>query len=115
MTDVSEAEGWARGLDELADRLAPRFGRVEPRRRLAACLRGLLAPIERKNGWQLAEVAGDRTPNGVRELLSRVHWDADAVRDDLRAYVGEHLGDPGGVLVLDETGFIKKGRKSAGV
>ena len=76
---------------------------------------GLLAPVERKNGWQLAEAAGDRTPDGVQELLSRVRWDADAVRDDLRAYVGEHLGDPGGVLMLDETGFLKKGDKSAGV
>jgi SRSO17 transposase len=115
MTTTSGGEAWAEGFEALMGRLRPRFGRVEPRRRLAACLRGLLAPIERKNGWQLAEVAGDRTPNGVQELLSRVHWDADAVRDDLRAYVGEHLGDPGGVLVLDETGFIKKGRKSAGV
>ena len=66
-------------------------------------------------GWQLAEAAGDRTPDGVQEFLSRVHWDADAVRDDLRAYVMEHLGGLGGVLVLDETGFVKKGDKSAGV
>ena len=71
--------------------------------------------MERKNGWQLAEAAGDRTPDGVQEFLSRVRWDADAVRDDLRAYVVEHLGDPGAVLVLDETGFVKKGAKSAGV
>ena len=71
--------------------------------------------MERKNGWQLAEAAGDRTPDGVQEFLSRVRWDADAVRDDLRAYVGEHLGDRGAVLVLDETGFLKKGDKSAGV
>ena len=63
----------------------------------------------------MAEVAGDRTPDGVQEFLSRVRWDADAVRDDLLAYVGAHLGDPGGVLVLDETGFVKKGDKSAGV
>ena len=66
-------------------------------------------------GWQLAEAAGDRTPDGVQEFLGRVRWDADAVRDDLRAYVAEHLGDPDGVLVLDETGFLKKGAKSAGV
>ena len=82
---------------------------------MAAYLRGLLAPVERKNGWQLAEAAGDRTPDGVQEFLSRVRWDADAVRDDLRTYVGEHLADPHGVLVLDETGFLKKGDKSAGV
>jgi SRSO17 transposase len=115
MTDVSEAEGWARGLDELADRLAPRFGRVEPRRRAPAYLRGLLAPVGRKNGWQLAEAAGDRAPDGMQDFLSRMRWDADAVRDDLRAYVVEHLGDPGAVLVPDETGFVKKGEKSAGV
>src|SRR3954466_10414657 len=115
MTDVNEAEGWAKGLDELAARLAARFGRVEPRRRLLAYLRGLLAPLARKNGWQLAEAAGDRTPDGMQDFLSRMRWDADAVRDDLRAYVVEHLGDPGAVLVLDETGFVKKGAKSAGV
>jgi SRSO17 transposase len=115
MVSVSEVEGWARGLDELAGRLAPRFGRVEPRRRLLAYLRGLLAPIERKNGWQLAEAAGDATPDGMQDFLSRMRWDAEAVRDDLRAYVVEHLGDPDAVLVLDETGFVKKGTKSAGV
>src|SRR6059058_6446802 len=115
MTNVSEAEGWARGLDELADRLAPRFGRVEPRRRALAYLRGLLAPLGRKNGWQLAEAAGDRAPDGMQDFLSRMRWDADAVRDDLRAYVVEHLGDPDAVLVLDETGFVKKGEKSVGV
>src|SRR5436305_1746055 len=74
MTDVSEAEGWARGLDEVVARLAPRFGRVEPRRRASAYLRGLLAPLGRKNGWQLAEAAGDRTPDGMQDFLSRVRW-----------------------------------------
>ena len=115
MVNVSEAEGWARGLDGLAQRLAPRFARVEVRRRASAYLRGLLAPLGRKNGWQLAEAAGDRAPNGMQDFLSRMRWDADAVRDDLRAYVVGHLGDPGAVLVLDETGFVKKGTKSAGV
>src|SRR3954465_11734799 len=80
MTDVNEAEEWARGLDELADRLAPRFGRVEPRRRALAYLRGLLAPVGRKNGWQLAEAAGDRTRDGMQVFLGRMRWDADAVR-----------------------------------
>src|SRR3954462_3055273 len=107
--------GGARGREELAERLAPRFGRVEPRRRLLAYLRGLLAPLGRKNGWQLAEAAGDRTPDGMQDFLSRMRWDAEAVRDDLRAYVVERLGDPDAVLVLDETGFVKKGDKSAGV
>jgi SRSO17 transposase len=115
MTTVGTAEGWTRELDALAARIAPRFGRAEPRRRALAYLRGLLAPLERKNGWQLAEAAGDATPDGVQDFLSRMRWDADAVRDDLRAYVVEHLGDPDAVLVLDESGFLKKGDKSAGV
>jgi SRSO17 transposase len=74
-------------------RIAPRFCRVEPRRRALAYLRGLLAPVERKNGWQLAEAAGDRTPDGVQDFLSRMQWDADLVRDDLRPYVIDYLGD----------------------
>jgi SRSO17 transposase len=115
MPTMDDAGDWARGLEELVARLRPRFGRVEPRRRALAYLRGLLAPVERKNGWQLAEAAGDRTPDGVQEFLSRVRWDADAVCCDLRAYVIEHLGDVDAVLVLDETGFVKKGMKSAGV
>jgi SRSO17 transposase len=80
----TDAEGWARGLDAAMERIGARFGRVEPRRRALAYLRGLLSPIERKNGWQLAEVAGDRTPDGVQDFLSRAHWEADRVRDDLR-------------------------------
>ena len=115
MTDVNEAEGWARGLDELAGRLAPRFGRVEPRRRALAYLRGLLgAPGAQE---RLAAGRGGGRPRrrtGCRTSSAAMRWDADAVRDDLRAYVVEHLGDPGAVLVLDETGFVKKGEKSVG-
>jgi SRSO17 transposase len=96
-------------------RIGGRFGRVEPRRRAQAYLRGLLSPIERKNGWQLAEIAGDRTPDGMHDFLARVHWDADLVRDDLRACVVDHLGHAQAVLALDETGFLKKGDKSCGV
>src|SRR3954465_5428604 len=114
MTHASEAHRWADQLDDLVARIAPRFSRIEPCRRARAYLRGLLAPLERKNGWHLAEAAGDATPDGVQDFLSRMHWDADAVRDDLRAYAVEHLGDPEAVLVLDETGFLKKGDKSAG-
>lgn len=101
MAVIDDVRNWAAGLDELVSRIAPRFVRAEPRRRAAAYLKGLLAPVERKNGWQLAEAAGDRTPDGVQDFLARMRWDADAVRDDLRAYVVEHLGDPGAVLVLD--------------
>jgi SRSO17 transposase len=115
MAACQDAEVWAAELDRLGARLAPRFGRVEPRRRALAYLRGLLAPVERKNGWQLAEAAGDPTPDGMQDFLGRMRWDAEQVRDDLRAYVVEHLGDPGAVLVLDETGFVKKGAHSVGV
>jgi SRSO17 transposase len=115
MTSVAAAEDWARGLDELAERIAPRFCRTEARHRARSYLGGLLAPLERKNGWQLAEAAGDASPDSVQDFLSRMRWDADAVRDDLRAYVVEHLGDPDAVMALDETGFVKKGECSVGV
>ena len=110
-----EAREWAAGLEALMERVDARFSRSEPRRRARAYVRGLLAPLERKNGWQLAEAAGDATPDGVQDFLARAHWDADAVRDDLRAYVVEHFGATDAVLVLDETGFVKKGTKSVGV
>ncbi|GGQ32957.1 hypothetical protein GCM10010249_59390 [Streptomyces roseolilacinus] len=77
-------------------------------------VRGLLGQAARKNGWQLAEWAGHRTPDGFQRLLNSNRWDADAVRDDVRAYVAERLG-PGGVLIIDDTGFVKKGTTSAGV
>jgi SRSO17 transposase len=113
--DDTDVMNWERGLDALAERLAPRFVRVEARRRALAYLRGLLAPVERKNGWQLAQAAGDRTPDGMQDFLARMRWDAEAVRDDLRAYVIEHLGETEAVLVLDETEFVKKGMRSVGV
>ena len=108
-----DARRWATGLEAVVGWIAPRFGRVEPRRRALAYLRGLLSAAERKNGWQLAEQAGDRTPDGMQDFLSRVHWEAELVRDDLRAYVAAHLGDE--QAVLDESGFLKKGDKSCGV
>ena len=106
---------WAAGLDEVAQRLATRFPRSEPRQRALAYLQGLLSPVERKNGWQLAEQAGDESPYGIQHLLGRATWNADEVRDDLRAYVVDHLGDPEAVLIVDETGFLKKGEQSVGV
>src|SRR6266704_1455550 len=105
----------AQALAELSGRIAPRFGRVEVRSRVGRYLRGLLATVERKNGWQLAEELGDPNAHGVQRLLAEAEWDEEAVRDDWRAYVIEHLGEAGGVLVVDETGFVKKGKKSAGV
>src|SRR5260370_12204584 len=112
---LEEIESWARELDALHTRIAPCFERAEPRRRSLAYLKGLLSHTERKNGWQLAEEAGEGTPDGMQRLLNASRWDVDAVRDDLVAYVREHLADPAAILVIDETGFLKKGSKSAGV
>lgn len=91
-------------------RIAPRFGRVEPRRRARGYLLGLLSPLAGKNSWTIAEAAGDITPDGMQRLLNEHRWDADDVRDDLRAYVAEHFAADDGVLILDETGFVKKGK-----
>src|SRR4051812_37295215 len=110
--DVRE---WGQQLDEAAQRIGARFPRTETRDRVRAYLIGLLGPVQRKNSWQVAEQIGDADPYGVQYLMGRSDWDPDAVRDDLRAYVVESLGDPDAVLVLDETGFLKKGTKSAGV
>jgi SRSO17 transposase len=112
---IEEVRAWAAGLDALHARIAGRFARAEPRRRVLSYLRGLLGAVPQKNGWQLAEHAGEATPDGMQRLLATADWDPDLVRDDLRAYVVEHLGDPGGVLVVDETGFLKKGTTSVGV
>src|SRR5258707_248566 len=105
----------AQALAELSERIAPRFKRAEVRNRVGRYLRGLLASVERKNGWQMAEELGDPNAHGVQRLLAEADWDEEAVRDDLRTYVIEHLGESGGILAVDETGFIKKGKKSAGV
>jgi SRSO17 transposase len=95
--------------------VAGRFAQADSRRRGRLYLLGLLSGAERKNSWTLAEQAGDRGPEGMQRLLNFYRWDADAVRDDLRDYVLDNLGDPSGVAVADETGFLKKGTKSAGV
>jgi SRSO17 transposase len=113
--DVPVVQGGAAYLADIERRLTPYFVRAEPRQRAMAYLRGLLSPAERKNSWQLAEISGDATPYAFQHLLRRALWDPDAVRDELRRYVIQHLGDPNGVLVIDETGFLKKGQHSAGV
>ena len=114
--EVEVAAGaWTLTLADVRARLAPRFLRAEPRRRARAYVRALLEPVARKNGWQLAEAAGEATPHGMQRLLVGAGWDADLVRDDTGAYVAAQLGDPGGVLLVDETGFLKQGPKSAGV
>jgi SRSO17 transposase len=110
-----QVTAWADEVGVVGERIGLHFARSEPRRRAVGYVRGLLSGTERKNGWQLAEHLGDPTPDGVQHLLARADWDADAVRDDLLGYAGEHLGHPDGVLVVDETGFLKKGTKSCGV
>jgi SRSO17 transposase len=112
---IEDVAGWSEQLEILHRRIGSRFARSEHRNRSLAYLKGLLSSVERKNGWQLAEQIGEATPDGVQRLLNAADWDADAVRDDLRAYAVEHLGDESAVLVLDETGFLKKGTKSVGV
>src|SRR5918911_5769359 len=111
---VAEVADWAAGLEEVHRRIAGAVARSEPRARALAYLRGLLGQLERKNGWTLAEAAGEVSPDGMQRLLRTADWNADAVRDELRSYVIERLG-AGGVLIVDETGFVKKGARSAGV
>src|SRR3954447_4755645 len=101
-------------LDGLHARIAGRFGRAEPRARSREYVTGLVAGLERKNGWTLAERAGEVSPDGMQRLLRWADWDIDGVRDDVRDHVIATLGDRGGVLILDDTGFVKKGTKSAG-
>jgi SRSO17 transposase len=110
-----EAGRWAVGLDEVMGRIASRFVRVEPRRRARAFLTGLLAGLPRSNCWTLAEHAGEATPDGMQHLLARAVWDHEQVAADLREYVVDHLGDPSGVLIVDETGDVKKGTRTVGV
>ena len=108
--------GWVAGLDELFGQVvAPFFFRREPRLWARAYLLGLLSGLERKNGWSLAEFAGESAPDGMQRLLSAAVWDADQVRDALRRHVARRIGSPGGVLAVDDTGFLKTGRRSVGV
>jgi SRSO17 transposase len=102
-------------LDRLHARVASRFARSEPRARSREYVSGLVAGLERKNGWTLAERAGEVSPDGMQRLLRWADWDVDGVRDDLRDHVVEQLGDRDAVLILDDTGFVKKGVRSAGV
>jgi SRSO17 transposase len=108
-------ELWTTHFQNVCERIGPSFARSETRSRAQAYVRGLLSPIERKNGWQLAEEAGESTPYSMQYLLDRAVWDAEQLRDVVREYVRETLGDANGMLVIDETGFLKKGTKSVGV
>jgi SRSO17 transposase len=113
--DRKMLRSWSEELEAVGKRLSVHFARSEVRQRARDYLLGLLSGAERKNSWQLAEVAGNATPYGIQHLLGRASWDADAVRDDAREYVLEHLAGEQSVLIIDETGFIKKGEKSVGV
>ncbi|WP_437044249.1 IS701 family transposase [Streptomyces sp. enrichment culture] len=115
MQDDVRPDVWASELEEVLLRIGHRFGRVDLRRRMRDYVRGLLGPVGRKNGWQLAEYVGHDVPAGLQHLLNRARWDPDEVRDDLQEYVAERLGEPDGVRIIDETGFLKKGTTSAGV
>jgi SRSO17 transposase len=114
--ELVAVERWNEALAELHARVSRRFRRPEVRDRARRYLSGLLGRVDRKNGWQMAEQMGEAGPQGAQRLLNGARWDADGVRDDLRSYVVEHFGDEeSGVLIVDETGFLKKGEKSAGV
>jgi SRSO17 transposase len=109
-----DLDRWRQEFDELMLRVGARFARVEPRRRMASFVRGLLAGLSRVNCWSIAEHAGEGGPRGMQRLLSAAVWDEAGVRDDLRGYVLEHFADPGAVLVVDETGDLKKGTATVG-
>lgn len=112
----SSPEGiWGAAFEEVGERIGPVFARSETRERAQTYLRGLLSPIERKNGWQMAEEAGEATPYAMQYLLDRARWESERLRDEVRSYVCEKLGDDQAVLVIDETGFVKKGTKSVAV
>jgi SRSO17 transposase len=116
MVDRKMLRSWSEELEAVGNRLSDHFARSEVRQRAQDYLRGLLSEAERKNSWQLAEVAGNSTPYGIQHLLGRASWDADALREDLREYVIEHLlADSESCLIVDERGFIKKGEQSVGV
>jgi SRSO17 transposase len=107
--DSVDAEGWLEEFDSASARIAGRFGRVEPRRRAKLFMLGLLSDVDTRSCWQLAEQVGDRTPHRMQRLLGEAVWEADKVRDDVRRYVVDELGDPGAVLILDDTGDLKAG------
>lgn len=115
MPEPEEVEVWAKELNIVGTRIGKRFERAEPRERAVRYIQGLMSDIPRKNGWQLAEYAGETTPDGMQRLLGTAAWDVNGVRDELREYVVEEIGTPEGVLVVDETGFLKKGTYSVGV
>ena len=114
-TTLHDVIHWGAELRSLHARIAPYFARPEPRHRCLLYLQGILSDVARKNGWQLAEQAGESCPDGMQRLLSTAVWDENGVRDELRSYVMAHLTDPYAVVAIDETSFPKRGNQSAGV
>ena len=110
-----DPDRWWTEFSAVLDRIAPRFRRYEPLRRAGELMAGMVSGLDRKNCWTIAEHRGAVSPDGLPHLLARASWDADAVRDDLRDYVIDAFGDPGAILVVDETGDVKKGVHSVGV
>jgi SRSO17 transposase len=115
MPTIEQVRRWGGEVSGVTEQIGARFYRREQRDHAGRYLRGLISRVERKNGWQLAEQLGDATPVNLQHFIARSEWDAEAVRDDLRSYVVEQLGHPEAVLIVDETGFLKKGTKSVGV
>lgn len=114
-TTINDVVRWTMELRHLHTRIAPFFARPQPRTRCLWYLQGVLSDVARKNGWQLAEHAGETRPDGMQRLLSKAVWQHDRVRDELRSYVLERLGTPHAIVAIDETSFPKRGKKSAGV
>jgi SRSO17 transposase len=114
-TETALVQKWTEAFQEVEQRIGGRFARSEAREQALGYLKGLLSPAERKNSWQLAEALGQATPYRLQHMLGRALWDANEIRDDLQQYVLAHLSDDEAILVVDETGFLKKGRHSAGV
>jgi SRSO17 transposase len=112
---ADELDRWSADFEEFQARFAPFFARSEPREAARRYLRGLLAPVHRKNCWQMAEAVGQQDPQPMERLLYSARWDEDGVRDELQRFVIERFGDKSGIGVIDETGFLKKGTKSVGV
>jgi SRSO17 transposase len=110
-----DPDRWQAEFSAVLDRIAPRFARYEPLRHAGELMAGMVSGLDRKNCWTIAEHRGAITPDGLQHLLARASWDADDVRDDLRDYVVDAFGDPGAILVVDETGDVKKGVHSVGV
>src|SRR5271156_4486912 len=115
--DAKQIRGWDAQFEQMIDSVGGCFARQDLRRQAAGYVRGLLGRVERKNSWQLAEHLGREKPYGIQRLLGRASWNADEVRDELARYAVAHLvtDDDAGVLIVDETGFLKKGKKSVGV